>query len=230
MIGTESRRGQEGAVRVDAVRADDARPDDVPSAQATPPATASTTATAAGTATVSMTATAARAAIEEVVSAEAAASGLGAEMVRLMRHFAAWTQRAGVECGAADRVLLARLVTYGRRRATDLAADVFLDLSTVSRQVRSLVDRGLVERHPDPEDRRGSLLSATEAGRAAYQSAVRRREAELTRLLEPWPAEDRTLLTRLLKRLNDDLVDSTYTSLGPGQHPVGEARQGDLHA
>ncbi|MEV7499755.1 MarR family winged helix-turn-helix transcriptional regulator [Streptomyces sp. NPDC093018] len=164
------------------------------------------------------------------MGAEAAASGLGAEMVRLMRLFAAWTQRAGFECGAADRVLLARLVTCGRCRATDLAADVFLDLSTVSRQVRSLVDRGLVERHPDPEDRRGSLLSATEAGRAAYQSAVHRREAELTRLLEPWPVEDRTLLTRLLKRLNDDLVDSTYTSLGTGQHPVGEARQGDLHA
>ncbi|CAL2066233.1 HTH marR-type domain-containing protein [Streptomyces murinus] len=222
MIGTESRRGHEGAVRMDAVRmdavrmdavqADDARTDDAPPAGATCAAAATTTA------------------IAEIVSAEAAASGLGAEMVRLMRLFAAWTQRAGFECGAADRVLLARLVTCGRRRATDLAADVFLDLSTVSRQVRSLVDRGLVERHPDPEDRRGSLLSATEAGRAAYQSAVRRREAELTRLLEPWPAEDRTLLTRLLKRLNDDLVDSTYTSLGTGQHPVGEARQGDLHA
>ncbi|MFC7865670.1 MarR family winged helix-turn-helix transcriptional regulator [Streptomyces murinus] len=222
MIGTESRRGHEGAVRTDAVeadavRAEDARTDDAPSAKATYAAAATTTAIAEIVGA-------------EAVSAEAAASGLGAEMVRLMRLFAAWTQRAGFECGAADRVLLARLVTCGRRRATDLAADVFLDLSTVSRQVRSLVDRGLVERHPDPEDRRGSLLSATEAGRAAYQSAVRRREAELTRLLEPWPTEDRTLLTRLLKRLNDDLVDSTYTSLGTGQHPVGEARQGDLHA
>ncbi|MFY4718340.1 MarR family winged helix-turn-helix transcriptional regulator [Streptomyces sp. LaBMicrA B280] len=218
MIGTESRRGHEGAVRTD-----DARTDDTPSAGATYTAAVTTTVLAEA-----MSAEAA--AIAETVSAEAAASGLGAEMVRLMRLFAAWTQRAGFECGAADRVLLARLVTCGRRRATDLAGDVFLDLSTVSRQVRSLVDRGLVERHPDPEDRRGSLLSATEAGRTAYRSAVRRREAELTRLLEPWPAEDRALLTRLLKRLNDDLVDSTYTSLGTGQHPVGEARQGDLHA
>ncbi|MFE9469740.1 MarR family winged helix-turn-helix transcriptional regulator [Streptomyces griseofuscus] len=219
MIGTESRRGHEGAVRMDAVRADDVRTDDAPSAGATCTATALADAVGAEAAVIT-----------ETVGAEAAASGLGAEMVRLMRLFAAWTQRAGFECGAADRVLLARLVTCGRRRATDLAADVFLDLSTVSRQARSLVDRGLVERHPDPEDRRGSLLSATEAGRAAYQSAVRRREAELTRLLEPWPIEDRTVLTRLLKRLNDDLVDSTYTSLGTGQHPVGEARQGDLHA
>ncbi|TXJ76624.1 MarR family transcriptional regulator [Streptomyces lavendulae] len=214
---------QADVVPADAERPGDARADDAPSAGAASPGTEAATALADPV-------SAEAAAIAEAVSAEAAASGLGAEMVRLMRLFAAWTQRAGFECGAADRVLLARLVTCGRCRATDLAADVFLDLSTVSRQVRSLVDRQLVERHPDPEDRRGSLLSATEAGRAAYQSAVRRREAELTRLLEPWPAADRTLLTRLLKRLNDDLVDSTYTSLGTGQHPVGEARQGDLHA
>ncbi|WP_443044123.1 MarR family winged helix-turn-helix transcriptional regulator [Streptomyces sp. HF10] len=218
------------AARMDAVRASDTRADDAPSVGSVGSVGAAYPATAIATATSIADAVSVEAVLAEGVSAEAAASGLGAEMVRLMRLFAAWTQRAGFECGAADRVLLARLVTCGRRRATDLAADVFLDLSTVSRQVRSLVDRGLVERHPDPEDRRGSLLSATEAGRAAYQSAVRRREAELARLLEPWPAADRTLLTRLLKRLNDDLVDSTYTSLGTGQHPVGEARQGDLHA
>ncbi|MGW3269159.1 MarR family winged helix-turn-helix transcriptional regulator [Streptomyces sp. NPDC001056] len=228
MIGTESRRGKGSAVRPGAVRPGAARTDDVPPAGA--PRTATAIAEPVAAATAGARTADAATVIAQAGSAEAAASGLGAEMVRLMRLFAAWTQRAGFECGAADRVLLARLVTCGRRRATDLAADVFLDLSTVSRQVRSLVDRGLVERHPDPEDRRGSLLSATEAGRAAYQSAVRRREAELTRLLEPWPAGDRTLLTRLLKRLNDDLVDSTYTSLGTGQHPAGEARQGDPHA
>lgn len=212
--GTASRRGQERAVPTDGA------------------STTARTATA-GTAhieTGSTEALSTGAPGTQTAAAEAAASGLGAEMVRLTRLFTAWTQRSGLEYGAADRILLARLVTCGRRRATDLAADVFLDLSTVSRQVRSLVDRGLVERQPDPEDRRGSLLSATEAGHEAYRSAVRRREAELARLLEPWPAEDRSRLTRLLKRLNDDLVDSTYTSLGAGPHPAGEARQGDLHA
>lgn len=102
-----------------------------------------------------------------------AAAGLGTEIVRFSRLISAWKQRVRTDGGAADRVLLARLVVGGDRRATDLAADAFLDLSTVSRQVRSLVERGLVARRPDPEDRRGTLLAATEAGRAAFSRRCR---------------------------------------------------------
>ncbi|MFJ9930404.1 MULTISPECIES: hypothetical protein [Streptomyces] len=86
-------------------------------------------------------------------------------------------------------------------------------------------DRILLARPPAcGRRRRGSPPGATEAGHAGYRSAVRRRETE------PRPAEDRRRLTRPPKRLDDDLVDSTYTSLGAGPHPAGEARQGDPHA
>jgi DNA-binding MarR family transcriptional regulator len=136
---------------------------------------------------------------------EEAAADLGAEIVRFGRMFAAWRQVVKTDTGAADRVLLAKLVVGGDRRATDLAADAYLDLSTVSRQVRSLVERGLVERYPDPEDRRGTLLRATDAGHTAFQQYRRQRDRELAALLEPWPPEDRSALIRLLGRLNDDL-------------------------
>lgn len=63
---------------------------------------------------------------------EDAAAGLGTEIVRFSRLIAAWKQRVKGDGGAADRVLLARLVVGGDQRATDLAADAFLDLSTVS--------------------------------------------------------------------------------------------------
>lgn len=136
---------------------------------------------------------------------EEAAADLGAEIVRFGRLVAAWRQLVKTDTGAADRVLLAKLVVGGDRRATDLAADALLDLSTVSRQVRSLVERGLVERYPDPEDRRGTLLRPTDAGRTAFQEYRRQRDSELAALLEPWPPEDRGALIRLLGRLNDDL-------------------------
>lgn len=136
---------------------------------------------------------------------EDAAAELGTEIVRFGRLVTAWRQVVKADTGAADRVLLAKLVVGGDRRATDLAADAFLDLSTVSRQVRSLVERGLVERYPDPEDRRGTLLRPTDAGHAAFQQYRRQRDRELAALLEPWPPEDRNALIRLLGRLNDDL-------------------------
>ncbi|MFJ9420069.1 MarR family winged helix-turn-helix transcriptional regulator [Streptomyces sp. NPDC101227] len=157
-----------------------------------------------------------------------AASGLGTEIVRFSRLIAAWKQRAKKDAGAADRVLLARLVVGGDRRATDLAADAFLDLSTVSRQVRSLVERGLVARRPDPEDRRGTLLTATDAGRVAFAHYRRQRDAELAALLEPWPPQDRADLIRLLGRLNEDLAEQHARQL-PGGDQGATVEQGDTH-
>ncbi|AOP48238.1 MarR family winged helix-turn-helix transcriptional regulator [Streptomyces lydicus] len=156
-----------------------------------------------------------------------AAAGLGTEIVRFSRLIAAWKQRAKTDGGAADRVLLARLVVGGDKRATDLAADAFLDLSTVSRQVRSLVERGLVARRPDPEDRRGSLLTATAAGRAAFENYRRQRDAELAALLEPWSPQDRADLIRLLGRLNEDMAERQHTRLGPGGDQGAAVEQGD---
>ncbi len=166
-------------------------------------------------------------AAEGAATALEAAAGLGDEMLRFIRLVAAWKHSAKQDARAADRVLLARLVMDGDRRATDLAADVFLDLSTVSRQVRSLVERGLAERRPDPDDRRGSLLSATDAGRAAFQEYRNMRDTQLAALLEPWPGEDRYQLIRLMARLNDDLVEQQQSRDCPGKTTGTAAQQGE---
>jgi DNA-binding MarR family transcriptional regulator len=150
------------------------------------------------------------------LTAAEAAPRLGAEMVRLMRLAAAWKHLAKYEAGGADRLLLARLVMDGPRRATDLAADTLLDLSTVSRRTRALVDRGLVERRPDPEDGRGALLTATEAGFAALEQYRRERDSEVAAILQGWPPEDRFQLVRLLTHLNDDLLEHHNERQCPG--------------
>ncbi|MGW8377957.1 MarR family transcriptional regulator [Streptomyces sp. ODS28] len=149
-----------------------------------------------------------------------AAAGLGTQVVRFARLVTAWRQSARTDASAADRVLLAKLVVQGDRRATDLAADALLDLSTVSRQVRSLVERGLVERYRAQEDRRGTLLRATEAGRATYEEYRRQRDAELAEVLETWSAKDRDDLVRLMGRLNDDLEEGWHRHTG---HPPAAA-------
>jgi DNA-binding MarR family transcriptional regulator len=60
---------------------------------------------------------------------------------------------------------LEMLVEHGPMRLNDLTERLFLDKSTTSRVVRTLVRKGYVEQHADPDDRRATALNATRAGR-----------------------------------------------------------------
>lgn len=84
-------------------------------------------------------------------------------------------------------------------------------LDVVPRSVTSVVDdleqAGLVERRPDPTDRRATLVALTEAGRQVLTVADeerRRRADDLLARLEP---AERTELLTLLHRLVDDQPD-----------------------
>jgi DNA-binding MarR family transcriptional regulator/GNAT superfamily N-acetyltransferase len=61
--------------------------------------------------------------------------------------------------------------------ATQIAADLRLDAGYLSRVLRGLTQRGLVERRRSPSDARRGLLSLTDAGREAF-AAIDRRSAE----------------------------------------------------
>ena len=60
---------------------------------------------------------------------------------------------------------LEMLVEHGPMRLNGLTERLFLDKSTTSRVVRTLVKKGYVEQHSDPRDGRATALSATRAGR-----------------------------------------------------------------
>jgi DNA-binding MarR family transcriptional regulator len=60
---------------------------------------------------------------------------------------------------------LEALVDGGPLRLGDLAGRLFLDKSTTSRVVRTLVRKGYVAQHPDATDGRATALAATRAGR-----------------------------------------------------------------
>jgi DNA-binding MarR family transcriptional regulator len=156
----------------------------------------------------------------QTATADEAAAQLGEQLGRFFRLIAAWKYRSRDEQGG-DRLLLATLVRCGPKRATDLAAETYLDLSTVSRQIRSLVDRGLVERAPDPEDRRGVVLSVSPEGLAAYEGYRDQRNDELAGMLQAWPGEDRHELVRLFTRLNDDFArhHDEHVAQHHPQHP-----------
>lgn len=75
------------------------------------------------------------------------------------------------------------------------------DKGYVSRLVRDVEERGLVQRSPDPADRRAHLLTLTPAGRRAFDKARAPREKLIATALEEWALDDVRALARLLHAL-----------------------------
>jgi DNA-binding MarR family transcriptional regulator len=134
-------------------------------------------------------------------------SQIGNEVVRFIRGFkslqaqTAHRMRHGVDPSAYP--VLFQLVE-APRRTTELATCLHADTSTISRQVTNLVEVGLIERTSDPEDRRATILVATDAGRAVFESMQRDREHLLGQILAGWSPSDIAALVTLLGRFNDD--------------------------
>jgi DNA-binding MarR family transcriptional regulator len=60
---------------------------------------------------------------------------------------------------------------------------------------------GLIERRPDPADRRGKLIALTEAGRRVIDETITRHVANEERLLSALTAAEQQTLNALLKKL-----------------------------
>lgn len=89
--------------------------------------------------------------------------------------------------------------------AKELAHRAGLDQSTVSRSVAALVNNGLVDRVPDPLDRRASILAITPAGQQVLAEAHHWFESVLTRALKEWRTDEIGVLSASLGRFVADL-------------------------
>ena len=98
--------------------------------------------------------------------------------------------------------LLALLQDAGPLRASDLVARLGLDKSTVSRQVSTLVELGLVTREADPADGRAQVLNTSPEGAARLSRIRDARRARWEADLADWPTEDVATLGELLARFN----------------------------
>ncbi|GAB3769627.1 hypothetical protein GCM10028864_69550 [Microlunatus parietis] len=121
---------------------------------------------------------------------------------QLIRTARALNHRQTEEMGFSGTPFgIIKLLADGDRRPGDLAAELQIAPSVVSRALVPLERDGQIERRLDPADARSFRLALTEAGRARL---ARRREliqARIERLLEDWPAEDIATMTTLMRRL-----------------------------
>jgi DNA-binding MarR family transcriptional regulator len=73
--------------------------------------------------------------------------------------------------------------------------------------VDGLEDQGLVERQPDPHDRRATLVTLTDQGRSVGTAIRAARDAEVERFFGGLSDADRAELVRILRQLRDVPAD-----------------------
>ncbi|WP_217913945.1 MarR family winged helix-turn-helix transcriptional regulator [Miltoncostaea marina] len=88
-----------------------------------------------------------------------------------------------------------------RLAAGELAASMLLSPAATTNRVDRLQAAGLVERLPDPADRRAVVVGLTRRGRALAERAVRDHAANERRLLSGLSADEQRALAELLARL-----------------------------
>jgi DNA-binding MarR family transcriptional regulator len=96
------------------------------------------------------------------------------------------------------------LARYGPRSAAQLADDIGIDRSVVSRHATRLAQAGLIERLPDPADRRARLLSLTSAGRHAAGQMRQRLTSALDDYLTTWPPGEAERFAARLRQFTEE--------------------------
>ncbi|ALJ21300.1 MarR family winged helix-turn-helix transcriptional regulator [Microbacterium sp. No. 7] len=124
---------------------------------------------------------------------------------RFRRYLALNAQRLAPGMLPGAYKLFTTIARRGPITPSALAELLIIDRGQVSRAVRELERHGLVQREPDPEDGRSSLLSATPEGLERLAAARAPQEGTLLRALEDWPVHDIQQLARLLHTLLNEL-------------------------
>jgi DNA-binding MarR family transcriptional regulator len=107
--------------------------------------------------------------------------------------------------GAADDITLVQyralvvLAYNGAQRTIDLANELGVNSSTVTRLVDRLERKGLAQRSTSGEDRRATLIDITRDGRAIVAAVTTRRRAEVSRILRKIGTDDRRRLLESLE-------------------------------
>lgn len=99
-----------------------------------------------------------------------------------------------------SRVIMV-LGRHGQLRLNELSDQLRIAPRSTTEVVDALQDKGLLERRPDPGDRRATLVTLTEAGQAILTGMHHARHSNSEALFEPLSADDRERLSAILRKL-----------------------------
>ena len=125
---------------------------------------------------------------------------LAGELDRLVTLLPRLTPRGELSMVAAST--LADLERRGPRRVTELAESQGVTQPAMTGLVGRLAAGGLVDRAPDPADRRGVLVTVTDDGRAVLAARREARASALAALLDDLDVDDYAALAAAVGAIN----------------------------
>lgn len=123
-------------------------------------------------------------------------------------------------CGEQVSMTQSHILFEVRRLASpsmqQVAEELGVDVTTFSRQVKTLETRGLVSRRVSPDDRRVTLLGLTDAGREVVEKIDRYMAARLERVFGGMTSFERETVVRSLGLLNEAVAKAGDADAGLG--------------
>ena len=102
----------------------------------------------------------------------------------------------------ASYFMLSWLVDEGPVRASAMVENFNIDKGAVSRQCQHLFELGLIERTPDPDDGRATLIAASDDARRRLADVSDQRRKWLDERLGDWTTEELEVFAATLEKYN----------------------------
>ncbi|MEU1051655.1 MarR family transcriptional regulator [Streptomyces sp. NPDC005876] len=148
------------------------------------------------------------------------------ELIRQFSAFGAVKRELGrilpPECPGGSAAVLTLLGRHGDMRMSKLAELLAVDMSVTSRHVAHIAERGWIERHPDPADKRSRILRLTPEGQAQLDELSERTTQLLAHRLNDWTDEEVGQLSRLMARLRASFDDCRSAPVRAAAPPAVE--------
>ncbi|WP_330254634.1 MarR family transcriptional regulator [Nocardia sp. NBC_00565] len=125
--------------------------------------------------------------------------------------------------------VLGSLEAKGPCRQVDLAVDLCISPSTLSRHVAELVSSGDIARHADPSDGRATLIQITDEGRDLLRRVQVSRSHGLQAALADWSEDEAEQAAMVVQKLRKSLAAvAHHTTVGECQPVSTESQEVDV--
>lgn len=135
-------------------------------------------------------------------------------VLKLSRIVRTLTQRAGESVNLAHQAVLFALKRSGPIRASDLASQLCVGNSAMSRQLAELENSGLITREQDSADGRAALVHLSPEGETYLTALQRRRTERMKATLQQFSADELHAFNASLSTLNEHFSAALDTPTG----------------
>jgi DNA-binding MarR family transcriptional regulator len=144
------------------------------------------------------------------------------EMVLALFTMMGGIQRATRRSPAASRLTVLQVIeARPGRRPSEIAAELDVNQSTITRHVQALQAEGQVTMAADPQDGRACTLQLTNSGREELAALTQIGLQRFASFVADWDADEVRTLTRLLVKLEESKAE-----VGRREPPSSERRWG----